>query len=122
MFDADSSLDADQWGRKLRPASGISSDIVSSPDSYGRSPFADPAEHDNAEEDNGPDQGPINHLGRILAVIEEMKAEPQWRARNYGLLTKNCNHFSDELCRRLTGRPAPAWISTYTPLIPASCP
>lgn len=112
MLDLEPSLDADQWGRKARPKSEICS-----PDSYGRSPFSDPVVEDNdEEEENGSAPGPIDHLGLILAVVEEMKAEPRWMARNYGLLSKNCNHFSDELCRRLTGRSAPAWISACSKL------
>lgn len=30
---------------------------------------------------------------------------------SYNLLTKNCNHFTDELCLRLTGRPLPGWVN-----------
>lgn len=29
----------------------------------------------------------------------------------YHLLQMNCNHFSSDLCARLTGQPAPAWIN-----------
>ncbi|KAK9421567.1 putative PPPDE domain-containing protein [Seiridium cardinale] len=30
---------------------------------------------------------------------------------NYNLLTKNCNHFTQTLCERLTGRRGPAWLN-----------
>ncbi|RYP20964.1 hypothetical protein DL765_002501 [Monosporascus sp. GIB2] len=29
----------------------------------------------------------------------------------YNLLTRNCNHFTSYLCRKLTGRPGPAWLN-----------
>lgn len=29
----------------------------------------------------------------------------------YRLLERNCNHFSDELCRRLTGQGVPGWVN-----------
>lgn len=29
----------------------------------------------------------------------------------YRLLERNCNHFSEELCRRLTGQGVPAWVN-----------
>lgn len=29
----------------------------------------------------------------------------------YNLLTRNCNHFTQELCARLTGRRGPAWLN-----------
>lgn len=30
---------------------------------------------------------------------------------SYNLLTKNCNHFTQTLCERLTGRRGPAWLN-----------
>ncbi|GAB1727072.1 hypothetical protein NU195Hw_g3925t1 [Hortaea werneckii] len=30
---------------------------------------------------------------------------------NYNLLTNNCNHFTNALCERLTGKSAPAWVN-----------
>ncbi|KAK4229079.1 desi-like protein sdu1 [Podospora fimiseda] len=29
----------------------------------------------------------------------------------YNLLTKNCNHFTSHLCKKLTGRPGPGWLN-----------
>ena len=34
-----------------------------------------------------------------------------FQGTSYNLLTKNCNHFTSELCNRLTGRPGPAWLN-----------
>lgn len=30
---------------------------------------------------------------------------------SYHLIAKNCNHFTDEVCQQLTGKPIPAWIN-----------
>ncbi|CAI2174694.1 5569_t:CDS:2 [Funneliformis geosporum] len=45
----------------------------------------------------------------IKNVIDELSAE--WRGNSYNLLTRNCNHFSSELCSRLVGKAAPNWIN-----------
>ncbi|KAI4315219.1 hypothetical protein L6164_028052 [Bauhinia variegata] len=29
----------------------------------------------------------------------------------YHLIAKNCNHFTDEVCQELTGKPIPAWVN-----------
>ncbi|MFX6572796.1 C97 family peptidase, partial [Acinetobacter baumannii] len=29
----------------------------------------------------------------------------------YNLISKNCNHFTDEVCLRLTGKPIPGWVN-----------
>lgn len=55
--------------------------------------------------------GSITELDKILAVLEDTKKEPEWRATRYHLLAKNCNSFTDELCYRLTGRHAPSFIN-----------
>lgn len=45
----------------------------------------------------------------IDAIIRE--ASDEFPGTAYNLLTKNCNHFTSYLCRRLTGRPGPAWLN-----------
>ncbi|MCO5561918.1 hypothetical protein L7F22_015543 [Adiantum nelumboides] len=35
---------------------------------------------------------------------------------SYNLLTKNCNHFTSDLCVRLTKRPSPAWVNRLASL------
>lgn len=30
---------------------------------------------------------------------------------SYNLLTKNCNHFTNDVCVKLTGRPLPGWVN-----------
>lgn len=34
-----------------------------------------------------------------------------WPGAGYNLLTRNCNHFADQLCRRLTGVGSPPWVN-----------
>ena len=38
-------------------------------------------------------------------------ASEEFLGTGYNLLTRNCNHFTAFLCRRLTGRPGPAWLN-----------
>ncbi|KAG0736043.1 hypothetical protein G6F22_011328 [Rhizopus arrhizus] len=45
----------------------------------------------------------------IEKVISELSDE--YMGTSYNLLTRNCNHFSDNLCKRLTGKSIPGWIN-----------
>lgn len=45
----------------------------------------------------------------IDAIIRS--ASEEFYGPSYNLLTKNCNHFTAYLCRKLTGRPGPAWLN-----------
>ncbi|KAK1716736.1 hypothetical protein CaCOL14_011669 [Colletotrichum acutatum] len=45
----------------------------------------------------------------IDAILEE--ASRDFLGTSYNLLTKNCNHFTSYLCRKLTGRPGPGWLN-----------
>jgi hypothetical protein len=38
-------------------------------------------------------------------------ASDEFQGTSYNLLTKNCNHFTSHLCRRLTGRAGPGWLN-----------
>ena len=44
----------------------------------------------------------------VQQVVHEMGSA--YRGNRYHLLQKNCNAFSNDLCIRLTGKPAPAWV------------
>jgi len=44
----------------------------------------------------------------VASLIQEMRSA--WVGVEYELLTKNCCHFSDALCRRLGVGPAPEWL------------
>ncbi|CAK7198388.1 hypothetical protein SEUCBS139899_001049 [Sporothrix eucalyptigena] len=54
--------------------------------------------------------------GFTLATPEEIdsiirSASEEFHGPSYNLLTKNCNHFTAYLCRKLTGLPGPAWLN-----------
>lgn len=54
--------------------------------------------------------------GFTLATDEEIgktikKASEEFLGTSYNLLTKNCNHFTSYLCKKLTGQPGPAWLN-----------
>ncbi|KAG5000896.1 hypothetical protein AAZX31_08G213600 [Glycine max] len=51
------------------------------------------------------DMGPCE----VRAVMEELAAE--YRGNAYNLITKNCNHFCNDACLRLTGNPIPSWVN-----------
>ncbi|KAJ7952555.1 DeSI-like protein [Quillaja saponaria] len=35
----------------------------------------------------------------------------KYHGDTYHLIAKNCNHFTDEVCQRLTGKPIPGWVN-----------
>ena len=35
----------------------------------------------------------------------------KYHGDTYHLIAKNCNHFSDEVCLQLTGKPIPGWVN-----------
>ncbi|KAH7366208.1 hypothetical protein KP509_18G067800 [Ceratopteris richardii] len=45
----------------------------------------------------------------IYDVMEDLAS--QYTGDAYNLLTKNCNHFSNDLCMRLTKKPSPGWVN-----------
>ncbi|KAI8078952.1 PPPDE putative peptidase domain-containing protein [Gilbertella persicaria] len=45
----------------------------------------------------------------IEQVLQDISKE--YMGTSYKLLTRNCNHFSEDLCKRLTGKAAPGWIN-----------
>ncbi|RDX95339.1 DeSI-like protein [Mucuna pruriens] len=51
------------------------------------------------------DMGP----GEVRAVMEQLAAE--YRGNAYNLITKNCNHFCNAACLKLTGNPIPKWVN-----------
>mmetsp|Transcript_75377 Transcript_75377/g.233167 ORF Transcript_75377/g.233167 Transcript_75377/m.233167 type:complete len:210 (-) Transcript_75377:34-663(-) len=44
----------------------------------------------------------------VLRMIQDM--QEHWSGKCYDILTKNCCHFSDELCRRLGVGSVPDWV------------
>lgn len=56
-------------------------------------------------------------------VVEEFVTEnmrEDWGPHSYHLLEHNCNHFSEELTRFLTGKSIPSYISSTAPKIAAT--
>ncbi|KAI8137350.1 PPPDE putative peptidase domain-containing protein [Fennellomyces sp. T-0311] len=47
-----------------------------------------------------------HEIAQILQTISH-----EFGGTTYNLLTRNCNHFTDDLCKRLTGKAAPGWIN-----------
>ncbi|GAA5830708.1 hypothetical protein JCM5353_004093 [Sporobolomyces roseus] len=77
--------------------------------------FVDSNDQDDWEDDDGGYSDGTEYLSRpqrrAWRIIQQMKRDPNWHGTNYNLLQRNCNSFTDELVRRLTGRPAPYWIN-----------
>ena len=48
-------------------------------------------------------------IDEVLTAIEELKIE--YAGFTYDIFNKNCNHFSDELCRRLVGVGIPSYLN-----------
>ncbi|ORZ14716.1 PPPDE putative peptidase domain-domain-containing protein [Absidia repens] len=46
---------------------------------------------------------------QIHKLIQDISKD--YVGTSYNLLTRNCNHFTDDLCVRLTGKHAPSWIN-----------
>lgn len=44
----------------------------------------------------------------------------KYHGDTYHLIAKNCNHFTDEVCTRLTGRPIPGWVNRLARLVSGS--
>ncbi|KAL2234572.1 deSI-like protein At4g17486 [Sesamum indicum] len=47
--------------------------------------------------------------GEVRRVMEELA--DKYRGNAYNLITKNCNHFCNDACVRLTGNPIPNWVN-----------
>ncbi|MED6145191.1 hypothetical protein PIB30_022788 [Stylosanthes scabra] len=45
----------------------------------------------------------------VRGLMEKLAKE--FSGNTYHLIQKNCNHFCEDICLRLTGRPAPRWIN-----------
>lgn len=56
-------------------------------------------------------------MGYTAATKEQvcellMSLKPDWQGNMYNILSKNCCHFSDEFCRRLTGATLPSRVKS----------
>lgn len=71
-------------------------------------------------------------LGRINMPVSEFRSfiesvASEYHGDTYHLISKNCNHFTDDIARRLTGKGIPGWVNrlahlgTYTSSIYQFC-
>lgn len=51
------------------------------------------------------DMGP----SEVRAVMEELA--DNYKGNAYNLITKNCNHFCNDACIKITGNPIPSWVN-----------
>ncbi|XP_071731842.1 deSI-like protein At4g17486 [Rutidosis leptorrhynchoides] len=49
------------------------------------------------------------NLRDVRGIMEELAEE--YKGISYNLITKNCNHFCNDVCVRLTGNSIPSWIN-----------
>ncbi|XP_038885545.1 deSI-like protein At4g17486 [Benincasa hispida] len=54
--------------------------------------------------------GRTNLSPREIRSFMEKLAE-EYSGNTYHLITKNCNHFCNDVCLRLTGKPIPRWVN-----------
>ncbi|GFP82772.1 desi-like protein at4g17486 [Phtheirospermum japonicum] len=47
--------------------------------------------------------------GDVRGVMEELAEK--YKGSAYNLITKNCNHFCNDACIKLTGNPIPNWVN-----------
>ncbi|XP_027168363.1 deSI-like protein At4g17486 [Coffea eugenioides] len=52
--------------------------------------------------------------GQVRGVMEELAEK--YRGNAYNLITKNCNHFCNDACMKLTGNPIPSWVNRLAKL------
>ncbi|XP_038994400.1 deSI-like protein At4g17486 isoform X2 [Hibiscus syriacus] len=55
--------------------------------------------------------GPVDVRGIMEDLAEEYKGNA------YNLITKNCNHFCNDACIRLTGNPIPSWVNRLARIV-----
>ncbi|KAI3684348.1 hypothetical protein L6452_33571 [Arctium lappa] len=48
-------------------------------------------------------------LREIRGIMEELGE--YYKGTSYNMITRNCNHFCNDVCIRLTGKPIPNWIN-----------
>ena len=53
--------------------------------------------------------GTVKDINKVYETLNEVKAE--FKANEYSLIHKNCNHFAEELCLRLLGKALPSYIN-----------
>nr|KYP55441.1 UPF0326 protein At4g17486 family [Cajanus cajan] len=54
----------------------------------------------------------------FTSFIERLSAK--YHGDTYHLIAKNCNHFTDEVCQELTGKPIPSWVNRLARVVRVS--
>lgn len=54
--------------------------------------------------------GKTDKCARDVRVYMEKLAE-EYRGNKYNLISRNCNHFCNEVCVKLTQKPIPRWVN-----------
>ncbi|PWA45138.1 hypothetical protein CTI12_AA520260 [Artemisia annua] len=57
-------------------------------------------------------------LREVRGFMKELAQD--YKGTSYNLITRNCNHFCNDVCLRLTGNPIPSWINRLARFVPAS--
>uniref|UniRef100_A0A804LBU6 PPPDE domain-containing protein n=1 Tax=Zea mays TaxID=4577 RepID=A0A804LBU6_MAIZE len=62
----------------------------------------------------------VTHMSRsqVRTSIEDLAED--YHGDTYHLILKNCNHFTADVCERLTGKPVPGWVNRLARLGPIS--
>ncbi|KAK8998134.1 hypothetical protein V6N11_012665 [Hibiscus sabdariffa] len=50
----------------------------------------------------------------FLSLMEQLSQK--YHGDTYHLIAKNCNHFTNEVCMQLTGKPIPGWVNRLAQL------
>lgn len=53
--------------------------------------------------------GSIRSMSELNAAIAELRI--QFETGSYNLVSRNCNHFADALCKKLFNKSIPSWIN-----------
>lgn len=48
-------------------------------------------------------------LREVIEIIDQLR--DVYKGNSYNLITKNCNHFCNDVCIRLTGERIPSWVN-----------
>ncbi|KAJ8754298.1 hypothetical protein K2173_002749 [Erythroxylum novogranatense] len=54
----------------------------------------------------------------VRSFMEHISAK--YHGDTYHLIAKNCNHFTDEVCLQLTGKPIPGWVNRLARVVSGS--
>ncbi|GAA6012638.1 hypothetical protein JCM11491_005464 [Sporobolomyces phaffii] len=70
---------------------------------------------EDADDDDGGRSDGTEYMNasqrRAWRILQDMKRDPSWNGTKYDLLKRNCNSFTEELVKNLTGRTPPHWIN-----------